>query len=359
MAGARVAKRRRVRSGWTWPAQENEDNEFEPLIIACCATPRVAPRVRLGKPVSAHRTLAYNRPPLSDSRCRPRRRSLMNLSFRIVNVFTLDGQALSGNPLAVVEDATALTPETMQAIALQFNLSETTFLLPSPLATAQVRIFTPHYEMPFAGHPTLGSAHVVRSLNPSVGDTLTLSMLAGVIPVRAEGDHWTLSANAAATREVSEPVESLAAALGLHPDDIGCRPLWVSTGREQLIVPLTSAAAVRRAAPRAALLTALESAQGNSMAYVFAERGDGGFLSRFFFPAGTSLKEDPATGSAAANLGGWLLAMGRAGPLQFHIEQGEATGRPSRLGLAITATNAIEVTGEVIEFARGTLHVPA
>src|SRR6185503_14216028 len=103
--------------------------------------------------------------------------------FRIVNVFAREGR-LTGNPLCVFEDGSGLDGAVMQAIARQFNLSETTFILPSAKATAQVRIFTPAYEMPFAGHPTLGTAHVVRSLK-GAGDKVTLEMKAGVIPVEA------------------------------------------------------------------------------------------------------------------------------------------------------------------------------
>src|SRR5437764_15495166 len=113
-------------------------------------------------------------------------------AFRIVNVFA--ESPLAGNPLCVFEDGRGLDDATMQALALQFNLSETTFILPSERATARVRIFTPTFEMPFAGHPTLGTAHVVRAL--SGGDELTLEMRAGLIPVRATADRWTLEANA-------------------------------------------------------------------------------------------------------------------------------------------------------------------
>ncbi len=112
--------------------------------------------------------------------------------YRLVNVFAED--VLAGNPLCVFEDARGLDDRTMQALALQFNLSETTFVLPSAVATARVRIFTPTFEMPFAGHPTLGTAHVVRGL-ATAGDEVTLEMLAGVIPVTADGDRWTLAAN--------------------------------------------------------------------------------------------------------------------------------------------------------------------
>src|SRR5262249_14536741 len=112
-------------------------------------------------------------------------------AFRILNVFAED--RLAGNPLAVFENGQGLSAETMQALALQFNLSETTFVLPSSTATARVRIFTPTFEMPFAGHPTLGTAHVVRDLF-NAGDSLTLEMMAGIVPVEAEKDRWTLRA---------------------------------------------------------------------------------------------------------------------------------------------------------------------
>ena len=119
--------------------------------------------------------------------------------FRILNVFA--ETTLGGNPLAVFEDARGIDDATMQALALQFNLSETTFVLPSAHATARVRIFTPTFEMPFAGHPTLGTAHVVRALTQA-GDAVTLEMGAGVIPVEARGDIWTLQANAPRVRAV-------------------------------------------------------------------------------------------------------------------------------------------------------------
>jgi len=159
--------------------------------------------------------------------------------FRIVNVFTQDQGPFTGNPLCVIESAVGLSTEQMQALARQFNLSETTFILPSTRANARVRIFTPSYEMAFAGHPTLGSAHVCRALELG-GDSLVLEMQAGLIPVRASRDRWTLTAPAATSRELDVPRETLAAALGIKVTDIGERPLWVKAGKEQLVVPLTS-----------------------------------------------------------------------------------------------------------------------
>ena len=276
-------------------------------------------------------------------------------AYRIVNVFTQGRAVLSGNPLCVFERAQTLDAERMQALALQFNLSETTFILPSERASARVRIFTPGYEMPFAGHPTLGTAHVCRALGLG-GDRLTLEMPAGIIPVRATGDRWTLQAKAPTWREVEMPRLTLAAMLGLEEQDIGERPLWVNTGKEQLIVPLGSDAAVRRVRVRAECLAQLASVDGHSMAYVFAPAG-AGLVARFFFPHGGSLLEDPATGSATANLGGWCLAMGRALPCEFEIAQGEYTGRPSALRLRVDADRQIYVSGDVIELGRGTINL--
>src|SRR5207249_1907651 len=197
-------------------------------------------------------------------------------AFRIVNVFA--EERLSGNPLAIFEDGRGLSDATMQALALQFNLSETTFVLPSESANARVRIFTPTFEMPFAGHPTLGTAHVVRALGAGE-DSLRLEMRAGVIPVSA-------------TR---------------------------------------------------------------AMAYVWAATAPGAAVVRFFFPKHGALVEDPGTGSACANLGGWLVATGAALPQRWTLSQGDAVGRRCRLDLTVDARGRIFVTGRVIELGHGTI----
>ena len=188
---------------------------------------------------------------------------MTTLAYRLVNVFAREGR-LTGNPLCVFEDGRGVDDAEMQALARQFNLSETTFILPSERATARVRIFTPSYEMPFAGHPTLGTAHVVRALT-GAGDSVTLEMKAGVIPVQAAGNRWTLSANPPRWREVAESREELAEILGLKPDDIVERPLWVAAGKEQLVVPVRGSGAVDRARPRPDAFSRLKSEDGQSM----------------------------------------------------------------------------------------------
>ena len=278
---------------------------------------------------------------------------MTDYTFRIVNVFA--ESPLAGNPLAVFEDARGLSDETMQALALQFNLSETTFVLPSDIATRRVRIFTPTFEMPFAGHPTLGTAHVVRAI-ANAGNRVTLEMRAGNIPVRADGDVWTLTANAPTHRAPDASREALAAMLGLATGDLDPTrpPLWVDTGSEQLIVPLASFDAVRRARPSAAEMLANASNDQRALAYVFARDGER-VLARFFFLKYGGVVEDPGTGSACANLGGWLLATGAPLPQRLAIDQGEAVGRPCRLGLAVGTDRSIRVSGRVIEIGRGSI----
>jgi PhzF family phenazine biosynthesis protein len=284
--------------------------------------------------------------------------------FRIVNVFTQEQGPFTGNPLCVFENGDGLNIAQMQALARQFNLSETTFILPSTRANARVRIFTPAYEMAFAGHPTLGTAHVCRALKLG-GDSLVLDMQAGLIPVRASGDRWTLTALGATTRELDVSRDTLAAALGLDAHDIGERPLWVKAGKEQLVVPLTSTAAVRRAVPSAPGMAKIVSEDGLSMAYVFCSSGEnstGGAangrdqaLARFFFPVGGAILEDPATGSATANFGAWCLAMKRTLPVQLQISQGEFVGRPSTLFLDVSREAQVFVGGDTLEIGRGAI----
>jgi PhzF family phenazine biosynthesis protein len=238
-------------------------------------------------------------------------------------------------------------------------------VLPSTVATARVRIFTPTFEMVFAGHPTLGTAHVVRSV-AATPDTVTLEMRAGVIPVSAQGDLWTLSANAPKHRAVAATRAELAATLGIELADVAPDPaqppLWVDTGSDQLVIPLATADAVRRVAPRPDLMQKHASSGSRAMAYVFApETGPTSasdarhVVARFFFPKHGAVIEDPGTGSACANLGGWLLATGAQLPQRIAISQGEAVARPCRLGLEVTADRRVLVSGRVIQLGRGTV----
>jgi PhzF family phenazine biosynthesis protein len=191
-------------------------------------------------------------------------------AFRILNVFA--ESTLGGNPLCVFENGEGLDDATMQALALQFNLSETTFLFSPDGGTASVRIFTTGYEMRFAGHPTLGSAHVLRSLTGL--DQVTLVMQAGSVPVAAKGDVWTLTAPTSGPPKVKlpdVPADQIAAMVGLCEDDLLVAPQWIDTGTDQLMIPLKSVDAVRRAAPDTARIGEWPlSSLNRKTAYVFA-----------------------------------------------------------------------------------------
>jgi PhzF family phenazine biosynthesis protein len=273
-------------------------------------------------------------------------------AYRIVNVFADPASPgrLTGNPLCVFEDARGLDDTTMQALAQQFNLSETTFVLPSARASAHVRIFTPASELPFAGHPTLGTAHVVRALK-ATGEAVTLEMAAGVIPVTAQGDDWTLQANAPRIRAPAADADQIARVLGVEAREIAGSPLWVDTGSEQLVVPLATADAVRRCHPDAARMASGDLAR----LYAWARMSEGDVLARFFMLKHGALGEDFGTGSAAANLGGWFVAQKTPLPVSCVIQQGEPIGRPARLRLEVDRDRRILVGGRVIELARGTL----
>lgn len=279
-------------------------------------------------------------------------------AFRIVNVFTVDGDRFSGNPLCVFEDARGLDDAQMQALARQMNLSETTFVLPSERADARVRIFTPGFEMPFAGHPTLGTASVIAGAR----DRVVLELAAGLVPVTREGDAWTLRA---ARPPVTQPVQAtraeLASMVGLPEDAIAGEPLWVSVGVEQLVIPIASAELVRAARPVPELMTrwGFSSARDEAMAYLWARDRPGGkeLTVRFFFTSHGAVVEDPATGSACANLGGWMIATGQPRPIELVLRQGDAVARPSRLGLFVDRDDAIYVRGAVIELGRGVVEL--
>lgn len=276
--------------------------------------------------------------------------------YRLVNVFAQT--TFGGNPLCVFENGEGLSSEDMLAIALQFNLSETVFILPSSVATARMRIFTTGYEMPFAGHPTLGTAHVVRDLLKT-GDHVSLECKAGIVPVTAQNDVWTFTAPTQGKPKTAAcilPNHHVAALLGLDESDLLSDPLWLDTGTDQLLIPLRSAEAVNRAAPDGARLHEWQvSSLGRKTAYIFAidESTNTAHVRYFFTKQGGGVSEDAGTGSACANLGGWWLATQRKLPMQLQLSQGEHISRASQLHLQVHADSSIQVGGNVIELGRG------
>ncbi|MGA8977880.1 MAG: PhzF family phenazine biosynthesis protein [Pedococcus sp.] len=281
----------------------------------------------------------------------------MRLTYRLLNVFARAGDPFSGNPLCVVEGAQDLTDDQMQGLARQFNLSETTFLVaPADGADAGVRIFTPNYEMAFAGHPTLGTAHAVRDLGLG-GDALALSMPAGTIPVSAEGDTWTLTANRGVVHAEYQ-VDEIASCVGLEPQDLVGPVQQVSTGSAQVIARAATVDAVRRAVGDAALMrqfAGMGTRGGETLVYLWCETDEGQIEARALFTQGAAAIEDPATGSACSNLGAWLAAQGHSGT--WVVSQGAQVGRPSTLRLDVDDDGTVRVGGLVHALGEGSLEL--
>lgn len=281
----------------------------------------------------------------------------MRLRYRLLNVFAHESDPFSGNPVCVFEDGSGLTDDQMLGLARQFNLSETTFLVaPEGGADVGVRIFTTSFEMPFAGHPTLGTAHVARDLT-GLGDRFGLSMPAGVIRVVADGDRWTLTANAGRV-EADLDVDDVAAALGLAPDDLVEPVQQVSVGTSQVIAQVASVDAVRRARANPGLFAGyagMGARGGETLVYVWSPAGEGRIEARALISDGQAVAEDPATGSACSNLGAWLVAQGRSG--RWTVTQGKQVSRPSSLELVVAEDGTVTVGGLVRDLGAGEVHL--
>ncbi|TNG94425.1 PhzF family phenazine biosynthesis protein [Pasteurellaceae bacterium USgator11] len=278
-------------------------------------------------------------------------------AYQLVNVFA--EQHFGGNPLAVFPQADGLNEQQMQRIARQFNLSETVFVQRSDRQSAvrKLKIFTPEYEMPFAGHPTVGAAFVLhRQLGLS--DNYQLQTEAGLVSLHHQTDTITFALNNAARLRNSglSKVDS-AQILGLQQHDIAAEPVWVNTGTEQLLLQLTSAQAVANCRINTApFLQKAVAANGEAQLYVWFEQHNQVKV-RLFFSANGEVREDPGTGSAAANLGGWALHSQRT-PLNWQITQGDEIGRPNRLSLTVDEQQTIYVGGKVIKVGQGEFWIP-
>lgn len=301
----------------------------------------------------------------------------MSRRYVILDVFT--DRPLTGNPLAVVLDSQGLDTDAMQAITREFNLSETVFVLApeAPRHRARLRIFTPGRELPFAGHPTVGTA-VLLALEDEAGSpgegadarAFGLEEMIGVVPcVVATDGPGSGRARFRLPRlpEYLGPAPDsarLAWALGLQPDEIGFArhvPARHSAGVAFDLVPVTSLDALARAKPGPGFGEVFEG--DHPAAYVYAERPEGPgrrFRARMFAP-GLGIAEDPATGSAAAAFAGMLMQCEPLGDgvHDVVIEQGFEMGRPSLIDLQLTiedgALASVEIGGGAVVVARGEL----
>lgn len=282
------------------------------------------------------------------------------LDYRIVDVFA--DAPLAGNPLAVFTNAAALDSATMQRLAAETNLSETTFVTGGDAARPGVRIFTPGLELPFAGHPTLGTAAVIA---PKHDVTLELGVGAVAVHYDADGDRYWLDAPPVADGAPLD-ADDILAITGLHAGDLDADfpPQRLRAGPEFLFVPLASMDALARCTLDLARYRARFPNDPMPNVYPFARGGDPGFdlTCRLFFLAG-GVREDPATGSAAACLGHWLSTRRYLGTADVDIcvSQGGWMDRPSRLFVRARGADkapAVQVGGQVQPVASGRFVLP-
>ncbi|MFZ1814731.1 MAG: PhzF family phenazine biosynthesis protein [Rhizobiaceae bacterium] len=300
------------------------------------------------------------------------------LKFHTVDVFTT--KRFAGNPLAIVDDADALTTPQMQAIAREFNLSETIFVLSPQYAahSAKVRIFFPTAETPFAGHPTIGCAiHLALKANPGDGDFETLITLeegAGLVPVRAWRKGGVVGAQFTApviphAGGGKDPVAAMvASALGLDVSAIGFsrhKPAQWQGGAHCLFVPVGDVADLKAARPCEPAWSQMVSHVGADLVYVYTRDPaavPGIYNSRMFAPT-VGIPEDPATGAASAILAAQLLASGelQEGLNSFSLRQGYEMGRPSYIGLEIDVLagriSAVRIAGSSVKVSQGQIAV--
>jgi trans-2,3-dihydro-3-hydroxyanthranilate isomerase len=298
------------------------------------------------------------------------------LKFITADVFTTT--AYGGNPLAVVLNGERLTGAQMQIVAREFNLSETTFILP-PQATdhaARVRIFTPNTELPFAGHPTVGTAWVMAQLGlitPSAESArVTFEEGVGLIPLVIDFDGaqprfvWFTTAIVPEVLAPPPSADILAALVGLQATDLreGTPPLSLTCGTPYTCIPLKTSAGVQRAALNSGLWQQHLAATSAHKVYVFARPEQGIVHARMFAP-GEGVAEDPATGSAACALAEWLVRDDAIvnGTACWTIRQGAEIGRPSEIMIEADVRAgrivAVRCGGTAVLMAEGTLHLPA
>ena len=257
----------------------------------------------------------------------------MDVAFRLVDAFT--EVPFQGNRLCVVpETPPGLSAEDMHTLALEMNFSETTFVTESGPGGYAMRIFTPDAELPFAGHPTIGTAFTLAAEGRTSPSTVQTTSI-GETPVEVDLDRgfaW-MTQRPPRFGPAFRDRELVAEAAGLAPDEVHPDlPMQViSTGLGPLLVPVRDEAALRRAERIESACRRAMEASGGECLYYFAIRGDGDVLARMF-DASLGVDEDPATGSAAGPLGVYLAKRGLAGmPGTAVVAQGEMVGRPSFL----------------------------
>ncbi|MCW2642198.1 MAG: phenazine biosynthesis protein PhzF like [Dactylosporangium sp.] len=286
---------------------------------------------------------------------------MTTLRYEVVDVFT--DRPFTGNPLAVVYGAEELAGSQMHAIAREFNLSETIFVLPptTAAATYRARIFTPGGEIPFAGHPSVGAAVTLQRAGRFPVGAVVQECGAGLLPIVVQSTGLATLTGGTPTIGPELDPGPLLAAVGLGPDDFaGPAPRVAGCGLEFPYLSVVPAAVARATCDAAALRSA-----GFDDVEVFAWDGDAVTAHARMFAPAMGVPEDPATGSAALGLGVWLVASGLLpgdGTFGYRVLQGAEIHRPSTLDCTVTAAAgaavSATVSGHVVPVAAGEIAVP-
>lgn len=274
--------------------------------------------------------------------------------YAVYDVFT--DTPFGGNQLAVIPEAEGLTDAQMQVIAREFNFSETTFVLPpeNPANTARIRIFTPNRELPFAGHPTIGTAVMLADMGH--GPDMVLELGVGPLVAHAEAGQASFVTEVPLERKGKPEVDLVARAIGCAPDQIVTQPEIASLGGDFVYAQLDSRATLSALSPNTdAMREGTIAFPGNHdfAVYAWIEDTDGTIHARMFAPL-DGIPEDPATGSAAAPLAA-LLCEDRGAPQSLTIHQGYDMGRPSQIylkaepgGVTVSGTAVRTMSGKLI-----------
>ncbi len=296
----------------------------------------------------------------------------MRYRYHTLDVFT--DRPFGGNPLAVFPDARGLSAAQMQTVARELNLSETVFVLPAEAGgTRRVRIFTPGAELPFAGHPTVGTAILLVALGevPAEDGEVEVVLEEGVGPVpvtvRVRGGRPEFARfTAARAPELLPAPAELASVIGLDAADLADAP-WepavASCGVPFTVIPLRDLDALARARLDPAAWERVLAGSGAPSVYPVVPAAPGGTVRVRMFAPNMGIAEDPATGAAAAALGGYLARGAGSGTLCWTVEQGVEMGRPSRIQLEADVAGgratAVRVGGSAVLMSEGTMEVPA
>lgn len=279
----------------------------------------------------------------------------MEITYRLVNVFTDGDDPFSGNAVCVFEDGSGLSTYQMQALSREVN-QETVFLLPTKEAPdAQVRFFSPQKETGFAGSASLATAHVVGDLLGRAGDVRLREMTYGDYLIRQEDDQWVFKAKPRSSKPLSTSPQILASLVGLPVEAIDGEPMTVDSGAGGIILPVRNVEDVRETNLDARLLHSYAMLLNTEPAvYVWAtsDQDENTIMSRMFYGPRGGVLEVAATGSGAANLGSWFAAHGRTG-IRRRIIQGRPMQRRSFVDLQVSPEGDILVGGRTREVARG------